>query len=206
MQLSAKEIGAVAYFVGFPMSQVPTAVAVALAESSGNTDAINHNSNGSTDHGLWQINDKAHADLITKYGNINDPIANGRAALAVYKAAGNSWSPWSTYTSGAYKSHLTSANTSAAKDGANNDLTTIQSFPNDETITATAPSPLSSMTSNLTSGLSGITSALGTLTSSSTWLRIGAVVGAVLLVLVGVVFMVESNKDVQSATKIAALA
>lgn len=206
MLLSAREIGAVAFFVGFPMSAVPTATAIALAESSGNTNAVNRNANGSTDHGLWQINDKAHADLITKYGNINDPIANGKAALAVYKAAGNSFTPWSTYTSGAYKHFLTSSNTSAAKDGANNDLETIQSFPNDSTITAKASSPLDNLTATLTNPLNAVGSALNTLTSPATWLRVALIVGGALVVMVGIVFMVESDKSVQSVTKLAAIA
>lgn len=83
-----------------------TAIAVCLAESGGNDQAIGaKNSNGSTDYGLWQINDKAHADLFKKY-TWNNPGDNTEMARQVWSNAGNSFHPWSTFTSGAYKKYL----------------------------------------------------------------------------------------------------
>lgn len=77
---------------GFPRDKVATAVAVALAESGGDATATNKNANGSTDHGVWQINSIHRADLAS--GDWRDPNANARMAYAVYRRAGNSFSPW----------------------------------------------------------------------------------------------------------------
>jgi hypothetical protein len=82
----------------------PDAAAIALAESNGNPNAINHNNNGSVDRGLWQIN-SVHGGLSTV-----DVRKNAEAAVRIYNQSGGSWSPWATYKSGAYASHLTPAN------------------------------------------------------------------------------------------------
>lgn len=65
------------------------AAAVALAESGGNPQATGHNTNGTTDIGLWQINSSHGAEA--SY----DPVANARAAYAIRHGA-NSWAPWCT--------------------------------------------------------------------------------------------------------------
>jgi hypothetical protein len=80
----------------------PIAVAVALAESGGAVNAINHNTDGSTDRGLWQIN-SVHGNLSTF-----DPLANAKAAVKI-SSGGLNWQPWTTYRNGAYKSHLSGA-------------------------------------------------------------------------------------------------
>ena len=72
------------------------AAAVALAESGGNADAKNVNTNGSIDRGLWQIN-SVHGGQSTF-----DPIANVKAAINISNN-GKSWSPWVTFQTGAYK-------------------------------------------------------------------------------------------------------
>lgn len=75
------------------------AAAVALAESGGKSDATNSNTNGSTDRGLWQIN-SVHGGQSTF-----DPIANAKAAINI-SSNGKNWSPWVTFTTGAYKKFL----------------------------------------------------------------------------------------------------
>jgi hypothetical protein len=71
------------------------AAAVALAESGGNPNALNHNTNGTVDRGLWQIN--------SIHGNksVFDPMGNARAAVSI-SSNGGSWVPWVTYHTGAY--------------------------------------------------------------------------------------------------------
>lgn len=81
-----------------------TAIAVALAESGGNTDAVNKNKNGSTDYGLFQIN-SVHADLLAK-GDWRNAADNVEMARVVWADAGHSFSPWTTYTTGTYKQFL----------------------------------------------------------------------------------------------------
>lgn len=89
---------------GFPAAQLDMAVAVAGAESGYNPTATNHNTNGSTDYGLWQIN-STHADLLGGH-DWRDPATNAWMAYQVWRQAGGSWTPWSTFTSGAYKRFL----------------------------------------------------------------------------------------------------
>lgn len=89
---------------GFPTAAIPTGLAIMQAESGGNPAATNHNTNGSTDYGLFQIN-SVHSSILQS-GNWQDPQSNINMAYQVYKNAGNSWSPWSTYNSGAYQRYL----------------------------------------------------------------------------------------------------
>jgi hypothetical protein len=77
----------------------PVAAAVALAESGGNQSATNHNTNGSTDKGLFQI--------ISIHGPLSsyDLKRNVKAAIKI-SSGGRDWSPWVTYKTGAYKKFL----------------------------------------------------------------------------------------------------
>lgn len=78
----------------------PVAAAVAMAESQGNSDAVNRNNpDGSTDWGLWQIN-SVHGAQATL-----DPDGNAQAAVAISNN-GTNWNPWTTYRSGAYLQYL----------------------------------------------------------------------------------------------------
>lgn len=75
------------------------AAAIAEAESSGNSTAYDMDCDGSTDRGLWQIN-SVHGAASTF-----DIMGNARAAVAISNN-GRDWSPWTTYTSGAYQQYL----------------------------------------------------------------------------------------------------
>src|SRR5205823_2828257 len=89
----------------FPASEVDTAVAVAHAESSFNVKARNNVQAGML--GLWQINLAAHRNLVgTK--DWTDPSVNAWMAYQIWHDAGDSWTPWSTYTSGSYRKYLSS--------------------------------------------------------------------------------------------------
>jgi hypothetical protein len=82
------------------------AVAVAAAES-GHRDITGPTVGRGTMRGRWQINDGAHPDLVAS-GDWRNPADNARMAHTVWKDAGG-WSPWTTYTSGAYLSHMDEA-------------------------------------------------------------------------------------------------
>ena len=86
---------------GWPNKAIPLGVAVALAESGGNPNATNHNRNGSTDYGLFQIN-SIHKSILAS-GTWSNPVDNAKMALRVYREAGNSWRPWVAYKSGSYR-------------------------------------------------------------------------------------------------------
>jgi hypothetical protein len=95
---------AAAAAAGFTGPDLDIAVAVAGAESSWQPAATNSNTNGSTDHGLWQIN-SVHGAVLAS-GDWADPYANGRMARTVWEQAGESWSPWVTFKTGAYLKHM----------------------------------------------------------------------------------------------------
>lgn len=87
------EVAKAAHSAGFPDSELVTAVAVAYAESSFNTNAVHHNADGSTDYGVWQIN-SVHKDIIAggQWSNLAD---NARMAVAVWRSQG--WNAWSVH-------------------------------------------------------------------------------------------------------------
>jgi hypothetical protein len=105
--LSSSDISGYASNAGFSGADLNTAVAIALAESSGNPAAVGDlaiTPGGSI--GLWQINLKAHPEYTAQ--QLTDPQSNANAAYAIYQAAGNSFSPWSTFNGGAYAQYLPS--------------------------------------------------------------------------------------------------
>lgn len=94
---------------GFVGNDLVTAVAIALAESSGNSRAYNPEAQAGTpigkgSYGLWQIYLNAHPEFTGQ--DLYDPQTNANAAFSVYSNAGSSFSPWNTYKNGAYQSQL----------------------------------------------------------------------------------------------------
>lgn len=95
---------------GYP--QIVVAVAVALAESSCNPNAQGHNGptsgcpNGSTDRGLWQINNCYHPEVSNACAY--QIQCNADAAFRI-SSGGTNWTPWSTFNSGAWRSHISTA-------------------------------------------------------------------------------------------------
>lgn len=81
----------------------PVMAAIALAESSGNPEAINPTDNNGTQTswGLWQISNGTHNQPDP---GILSPLTNAQAAVAKYNSQG--LSAWGTYTSGAYQQYL----------------------------------------------------------------------------------------------------
>ena len=71
--------------------EAETAAAIAMAESGGNQYAHSP----TNDYGYWQINGTWGA--LATY----DPLGNAKAAVHI-SGNGTNWSPWTTYTSGAY--------------------------------------------------------------------------------------------------------
>jgi hypothetical protein len=88
---------------GYQGKALTWAVAVALAESGGNPVAVNVNSNGSRDRGLWQINNKYHPEVSDAAAF--DPASAAKAAYTISKA-GTSWSPWAAFNNGAAGNQL----------------------------------------------------------------------------------------------------
>ena len=95
--LTIPEIGSLASAAGFRGSALAMAIAVALAESSGNPNATNYDSNGTVDRGVWQIN-SVHVQYSASCDY--DPTCAAGAAFAI-SAGGTNWGAWVTYQHGA---------------------------------------------------------------------------------------------------------
>ncbi len=110
-----------AYQAGFRGNQLVTAVAIALAESNGNPTA--HNPRPPDDsYGLWQINyyDSLRAARTALFGppeGLYDPYKNAQAAYKI-SGGGKSFNPWTTYTSGKYRTYMDQAQTAVVAAGA----------------------------------------------------------------------------------------
>lgn len=94
-----------------PEPRIAVAVAIAMAESSCSYTATNHDSNGSQDRGLWQINNAA-------WPGISNTCAyqmqcNANAAFTI-SGGGTHWTPWATYTNGAWQRYISAAISSIA--------------------------------------------------------------------------------------------
>lgn len=193
--VSDQTIASAALAAGFPRDQIPTAVAVALAESGGDATARNtSNSDGSVDHGLWQINSVHAADLAA--GNWRDPFDNARMAHAVWSRAGRKWTPWVAWDNGLHLPFLargTAAMRALDDSGATSEVVNF-------------PDPFGAVDQvQELAGLAG--GALDVLTDRDLWVRIGiGAVGAVLLAvaLAGLVWTLGGKKQVERAIKILA--
>lgn len=107
--LSILQLWQLAKAAGFSGSDLIIAVAVALAESGGNTSAIGDRDipvPGAASLGLWQINTYYHPEFGPDFNTLLDPATNAAAAFSVYRAAGNSFTPWTTFKNGAYASFV----------------------------------------------------------------------------------------------------
>ncbi len=118
--LSPSQISEFAWAAGFRNDGLRIAVAVALAESGGRTEAVGdttlQNSTWGPSIGLWQIRSlnaqkgtKGERDELANY----EPLHNAKAAYAI-SGGGSNWKPWSVYTNGSYKKYLDAAGGAAS--------------------------------------------------------------------------------------------
>lgn len=94
---------------GGSKATAPVAAAIAEAESGGNPAALNPSDNGGTQTsvGLWQVSNGTHvypSSWLTPAGNASE-------AVAKYQGAGDSFTPWGTYDSGAYRAFVNGSTT-----------------------------------------------------------------------------------------------
>lgn len=129
--MSVAEIAQVAREAGFSEKQIPTVVAIALAESGGNPrNRYTPEESGGTDnsYGLWQINmiDKPGymlgAERRRKFGlrsneDLYNPSVN--AKIAYLLSGGSNFNAWTTYTKGNYKTKLNFVNKQLKEQNAN---------------------------------------------------------------------------------------
>lgn len=111
-QLGLSTIMTLAKEAGLPCENLVMSGAVAMAESEGWVGATNLNGasgdcpNGSTDRGIWQINDCYWPDYDDACAF--DPACNAMA-MAVISQNGSSFSLWSSVANGSYANYLDEA-------------------------------------------------------------------------------------------------
>lgn len=111
--------------LGMDQQNAIIGAAIATAESSRDLTVIN-DTPATQDYsvGCWQINyyGTLYAGRAAAYGTPQELIEGGldsqaAACLGVYRDAGDSWTPWSTYNSGAYAQYLSGGAGSTAAPG-----------------------------------------------------------------------------------------
>lgn len=97
---SPRQVAQIAAGGGFRGKALTRAVAVALAESGGNSQAVNVNSDAtrSRDRGLWQINSRWHPEVSD--AQAFNPTDAARAAFRI-SSGGRDWSPWAAWPTAA---------------------------------------------------------------------------------------------------------
>jgi hypothetical protein len=157
------------YRLDNPDTDGPIFVAIALAESGGETTAVNDkNRDGSKDYGLWQIN-SSHSSLLSG-GDWRNPTANFQMANSLYRGRGGKFLDWTTFTTGLYAPFLPQATA-----GWNNSDTS-----------AATHSPVKDATDTVDTAVSNamdIGAFLTSLTKAATWIRIGMGAAGVLILL-----------------------
>lgn len=108
---SNAQLQTLARSVGVPEKHVPLMAAIALAESSGRTDAINpgRGAGGRPTReysvGLWQINTLVHKRFTVD--QLKDPANNASEMIRIYRTEG--LRAWGAYTDGRYKRYMQGA-------------------------------------------------------------------------------------------------
>ncbi len=97
MALNAYSIAGLAYNAGWRGPDWPNAVAVALAESSGDPNAHN-TARGNDARGLWQVNVKEGAHPGYKGRDLYNPNVNAQTAHEIWERDG--WAPWKSSRGG----------------------------------------------------------------------------------------------------------
>lgn len=183
------QLAELAYGEGFGDQSV-VAAAVAMAESGGNPNAVNQDSDGSHDVGLWQINSvHGYSDAQMK-----NPYYNVAAAKAVYDSSG--WGAWTTHQSGAYKKYMLNPQQIAkliqagrlnedqgvglANAAANTEPSTVQSGAN----------AIGNAVGSVAGGFGGI---ISNLESGKFWIMVLKILAGVILIGVGLYMLVKGS-------------
>lgn len=202
VDLTGEAIVAAMDLAGFPQGSWNTGVAIALAESGGNTTVTHKNSNGSTDFGVWQIN-SVHSDLLSTH-NWKDPVDNARMAASI-SSNGSNWKPWSTFNSGSYKDHLNAANTAVNRymikrqsknPGLSNADLDKQILGSSGVDSTSSDTPVDSATSSLANSVQ-------LMTQRATWIRIGMFLAGSLMILGAAYWLVINSSAAKTAVNAA---
>lgn len=184
---SQAELVAALRAVGMSAARAQIGGAVGMAESGGNLQA--HNAVPPDDsYGPWQINMIGalgparraayglHAD-----SDLFDLATSARVVKAI-SHSGADWSPWSTFTSGAYKTYM---------DGTVADTTGFH-----------IPNPLKSVTEPWGKIIDAVEKTAAWVSNAKNWLRVLYVAGGALVALIGLDMYLSSTGVGKSAIKV----
>jgi hypothetical protein len=186
-KLSREEIRAAASKAGFSGDDLTVAVAVALAESGGDTTSHNTDSStGDNSYGLWQINmlgsmgpERRKRFNLKSNDELFNADTNARAAYGIWKTQG--WAKgWTTYKSGKYRLYMTPSERDSVS---SSDTSTAAS--------ATPPNPIL--------GVGDAINAFGS-TIYKSFANFAGIVVAIALLIVGIVIL--SRSQIGKAAKV----
>jgi hypothetical protein len=206
------DVVTVARNAGFTGVHLVEAVSVALAESTGDASEITHDSNGTADYGLWQIN-SVHTEYNTS--QLLDPAYNAAAAFKLSKG-GTDWSAWTTFHNQRAQAEIPAAVALINKSGSGDNLsvgkggTTVTgagfdwnpfNWPGD------VAGGVGGVIGGTTDALGGISSAVNRLLSPTFWLRVGEWIAGAALVVLGLVLVFKRDivQDAKGIAKVAAV-
>lgn len=189
MVLSDVAIAEAARRAGFKGNDLVVAVAVAIAESGGDTTAHNDSEpDGSESFGLWQIN-SVHKSLLDS-GDWRNPDDNARMAFVVWQMQG--WTAWGVFNNQSYLLRMPRAQSAVAQIG--------QSDTGQTQLIGLNP------LDNVTAVLGRLGDFLAFITDRQNWLRVLMVVVGVSMLSIVVIQVVRSSSTLQRVGQIAGTA
>lgn len=116
MSLTPIEVGRYCQQAQFSGSSIVMAIAIAGAESNWNPAAIGdvalENATWGPSIGMWQVRTLKAETNTSQIRDVNwlsnNPLHQAQAAYVI-SSGGTNWTPWSTYTNGAYKRYFQQA-------------------------------------------------------------------------------------------------
>ena len=201
--MNIEQVAQLAHDAGFRGETLAVMTAVAMRESRGNPRAHNRNARtGDDSYGLWQINmigalgpARRASFGITSNEQLFDPATNARAAF-ILSNKGTSTQPWTGYRAGVgeatYAQWLPLARAAAQRAEAGGG-------PSSST-TAEAGAIAGAVTIGAAAPVQALGGAVSFVTDPANWRRVGYVLGAVVLLLMGVaVILSDTVVDVADA-------
>lgn len=180
--LTPEQTAQYAYAAGFRGNDLRTIVGIAGAESAFNPRAHNTKPPDNS-YGLTQINmigplgpSRRKWLGLKSNDELFDPATNMRAAFSVYKAAGRSFSPWSTFNNGTYKKFV-------------GNISENPGLPSDDAPNTDSPVPPQP------SGLFGLSGALYSITEvfRKSTISLMVILVAIMLIVLGIIVLNRKN-------------
>ncbi len=169
-KITPAQVAGVAALAGFHGQALVMAVAISFAENgSHDIRAVNHNQNGTTDTGLWQIN-SVHSQW--NQAQLVDPHENARAAYQLSNG-GASWAPWTTFQTGAYRAQIPAAQSAITQMYAQGGPSKVGDI---QVNTGGPPLPGEPIVTGIVGGVKSLSGLIGDLTDTGTWERVAFII------------------------------